>query len=92
MINFERYKAISESIDSFLRYAKKGYEHLQRFTEAGSLAYLEEHLARIQLGRATDDSFDARSLELQRQEALDYDHRLNELHSVGFRTSPTKKR
>jgi len=85
LINFERYKNISDSIAVILRYQEKKYNILQAHQNSGSLAYLEERLASTSIGQAAEDKLESRSLELQRQENRDYEQRTNELTAVGFR-------
>ena len=52
-----------------------------------ALIYLEEELGDIYLGSSVENKLEARSLELQKVEEKDYEARVDELESVGFRTS-----
>lgn len=90
MFNMEKYKGVYDSVIAVLAYQKYIQDHqpfLDREGKPGPLAYLEEQLAATVIGKAAEDKLEARSLELQKQEDRDYDHRVNELAAVGFRTS-----
>ena len=90
MINFEKFKGVHDSVVAVLAYQKHIQDHqpiLEREGRLGPLAYLEDQLAATVIGKPAEDKLEARSLELQKQEDRDYEHRVNELAAVGFRTS-----
>ena len=90
MINFEKFKGVHDSVVAVLAYQKHIQDHqpiLEREGRLGPLAYLEDQLAATVFGKPAEDKLEARSLELQKQEDRDYEHRVNELAAVGFRTS-----
>ncbi|THH08540.1 hypothetical protein EW145_g2641 [Phellinidium pouzarii] len=91
LINFEKFSAVHDSISVILAFQahirsnSQGEGDTDR--KVGPLLYLEEQLATTHLGQVAEDRLEVRSLELQKQEDRDYEHRVNELAAVGFRTS-----
>lgn len=89
LINFEKFTLVYDSILATLAYQERasGNPNIDAERKPGPLLYLEEQLAGTSLGQAAEARLEARSLELQKQEDRDYEHRVNELAAVGFRTS-----
>ncbi|KAI5124038.1 hypothetical protein M0805_003867 [Coniferiporia weirii] len=89
MINFEKFTAVHDNILTILSFQVpvNGYIRGDREQQLGTLLYLQEQLAATHLGRVAEDKMEARSLELQKQEDRDYEHRVTELAAVGFRTA-----
>ncbi|KAH8108481.1 ras guanine nucleotide exchange factor domain-containing protein [Phellopilus nigrolimitatus] len=90
LINFEKYTHVHDSILAILAFQNNMNvaSQAEGDRKAGPLLYLEEQLAMTVLGQ--EDKMEARSLDLQRQEDRDYEHRVNELAAVGFRTTKSR--
>ena len=88
---YEKRRPVVKAIQKFWPVALMNHEmfaiHCQHNADQVALAYLEDQLAATVIGKPAEDKLEARSLELQKQEDRDYEHRVNELAAVGFRTS-----
>lgn len=90
-INFRKYTAVTDQIKSILSYQIPPMD-LERYREAGALAYLECQLESFVVTEEVKSELEGRALQLQRDEERAYMSREREVREAGFRTKRTSRK
>ena len=92
MINFKRYTTVTEAIKKILSFQHPPVD-LERFREAGALAYLESTLNDFEVTTSVEVNLHTRADQLKQSETLAYENRVRELRDAGFgRPKPKPRR
>jgi len=91
LVNFERYILLTDMINQMLSYQRLHVD-LERFREAGALAYLETQLDKFQVTEEVLRNIQTRSEKLQKSEEIAYKGRYREVKAAGFATPAPKGR
>ena len=82
-ISFRRYQAVTSLIKTVLTHHRPPFD-LERYREAGALAYLECNLDALEVTEEFKSELDKRANLLQREEEQSYLQRKREIRDAGF--------